>query len=368
MTKRPILRANGKDWLGWKSLSIKQSMGQAAHSLSITSSDRFNEGVSRWNVRGGSEIEVLFDNSPEIVFAGYVTKYSASITPSGRSITIEGASKAIDAVECSHIGKLFWPAGTDPAQIFEDVLRPFGINSVTNDLPLAAIPKEGFRAGANDTAFQIVRKLAEKSGHTVYTNRFNDFIIAKETGAEYAGQLGRGDYTQFQSSHDLSEMFSSITMRAQQNDYDEAEGISKAEWQAKQQVSATRDNPISTRYRPTIFVANGDGNTQEQFADYVNRRFAGEGAVANVTVKDYRSPNGTLWGINQRVWIDEPLADIRAEMLIQEVEFNLSESGFETRLTLAPLGTFYPVDLSRRQERSSSAFFDAVGSLLDRVF
>jgi prophage tail gpP-like protein len=324
------LVCDGIAWTGWLDWSVRQSMDQAAHSFTFSTTDKLQAGLARWNVKGGSRVEFFIDKLK--VVEGYVRKYSPSISEDNHSIRIEGDSAAIDLVESSHIGPYFWKSGVAAKTAIDDVLKPFGA-SVQIDGTLTAFDKAGFRVGANDSPFEIIRQIAERDKKTVYTASDGKLVITDEASATEAGRIARGAYIAVSADHDLTNNYSAVHVKSQSNDREEA---TKDNFTKKQQYSKVISNPVTGgRYRPLVFVTSGETEKKGELAAYLRSRFAGDVIAATVTVKSHLNPAGALWGVNQKIFLDEPLIDAKQALVTSEVEFSVSESeGYQTRLTL----------------------------------
>lgn len=353
------LISDGQSWTGFQSVSIKQSMDNAAHTFSMTTTDRDNEGLDRWSVRGGSEVQILIDGRQ--VFDGFVQKYKPNVGPETHTITIEGASRAIDIIQASHVGPYFWK-NVSAESIIAAVLEPFGIGfTVGGDMK--AIGKEGYRVGVTDSPFAIVRKLAQRNGLTIYTTAANELILSKTPASTVFASIGRGDYVNLDVNHDLSQSFSEIIVKAQQN-------TTKKDFKGKQQVEKRFTNPTETRYRPFIISSTGTEPDQQDFGEFAKRRFAGNVLSATITVKSaFRNPaqgDREAWGINQLVFVDEPVVDVQQRLLISAVEFSLTEgTGFQTVLTLRLPEVFSDDDAERpKVRRAKGEFSEQLASFL----
>jgi len=359
------LTSDGQVWTGFQSLSIRKSMDQANHTFSMTTTDRFNEGIERWNVRGGSEVQIHIDG--DLAFDGFVQKYNPKIGAESHTVTIEGASRAIDIVESSHVGTVFWK-NIQPEAIIAQVLEPFGIEFRIEEA-MRRIGSVGFRVGVGESPFSIVRKLAEKNALTAYTDSNNVLILSRTPSRSQFSSILRGDYVDIDVQHDLSQSYSEVIVKAQQNS-------TNRNFSEQQRIDRRFQNPAQTRRRLFVLVANGTDDDQQDFVQYACRRFSGNVLSANVTVKDARTRDGSLWAINETVFVDEPIVDVKQELLVSEVEFGLSEGqGFQTNLKLRLSETYSyvapdrdqsltPIDMRNRREarRSTGPFNDLLRS------
>ena len=341
------LICEGLAWEGWQSFSIRQSLDSGAHSFSMQTTDRFKQLIGRWNVRGGSEIEIKI--ADETVFKGYVQKYSVNISADAHTITLEGASKAIDIIECSHLGPYFWKNTTGEA-VIREVLKPFGL-SVTFDKGLKAIGATGYKVEVEAKPFEIIKEIAARDGLTVLTDFNGNLRLYDGKNAPQAGSIGRGDYISISSDHDLSQAFSEIVVKSQQNDRGKPV---KATFNTKQRSEATSSNnlilkttanPLNVRHRPIVYVKNDQGDAAESFGDFVKSRFTGDVITASAVVKSHLNKAGKIWGIGQEVFLQEELLSVNQKLVVSEVDFSLSQdSGYQTNLVFKIPETYDPLE------------------------
>lgn len=368
-----MLRCNGSEWQGWKSLSVKQSLDSVAHGFSIEATDRALEKLGRWNVQGGSEVEILIDG--DRVFRGYVQKYAVKIGASDHSISIEGSSRAIDLVECSHMGPWFWK-NTTPEAIIAEVLKPFGF-AATFDRAMKPIGKEGYKAEVGKLAFDIIKELAERDGMTAISDLDGNIRLYDGKNAADAGAIIRGDYVDISADHDLGQAFSEIVVKGQQNDRAKPAKAAFAKKQrGEHKVSnslavGSKTNPRPLRYRPIVYVQNGNDDAQKAFAEFVRSRFTGDVITASVTVKSHRNPKGNIWAAGQELFLQEELLSVAQKLVVADVEFKLDDSGYQTVLGLKipasydPLGSSTARDaLIRGARRATGAFGNATRAIV----
>lgn len=344
---RVTLVSEGVTWEGWKSLTIQQTLDKAQHSFSMTTTDRFQEGLDRWNISGGSSVDVYFDTS--LAFSGYVQKYSPSLTATEHAISISGESKAIDAVQGSHDGSYFW-RDVSAESIIEEVLEPMGFEA-TIDKPLEAIGPEGFRAAVNSSPFDIVKRLAERNGLLVFTDNEGNFRLSDSSNQVTFTEIGRGDYIEISAEHDVSKSYSEIIVKGQRNTF-------SVGFQDQQRMEHRVQNSSQTRHRPLVVITTGQEVEQDKLAQYIHRRLAGDSVTASVVLKTPYDKDGNLWGVGQRIWLNEPIVDIDQELIISSVDFTLDESsGFKTTLGLKVPETYTIDPAQARAARRSTGIF-----------
>lgn len=362
------LACEGISWFGWESLSIKSSLSQIQHSFEMKTTDIQNLGDKKWNVKGGSEISIYFRNVR--VFTGYVQKYNVSLTADSHEITIAGESKAIDLVQCSHVGKYFWKNASGES-IIKEVVKPFSLNVVV-DAKLKPIPKEGLRVAVDSTAFDIIKKIAEQNSVLVYTMQSGTIRIASDPSHKQIFELVPGDYTSISVNSDYSTVFSEVILKSQEKTYKKKE-FKKRQRKEKVQKNKKSEKKILTvgeqtnvqdlRYRPLIILSNGKEESQEDLVKNINRRLNGDGKKVSLTVKTPYTPTGELWEIGQYLYLKDNIMGIDGSYIISDVYFSLSNSGFETQLDLCLPQVFNLKEMTPAQRRaeSKSVFSDLLG-------
>ena len=344
------LVSNGQRWRGMKSVTIRKSMDRVHHSFSLTTTDRFQEGLARWNVAGGAAVE-LFLNQDRL-FSGFVNTYDVEIGESAHDIAITGESAAIDLVECGHQDPYFWK-NTTYEEIIRQVLAPYSLTPRFSK-ELKPLPITGHRVAVNATAFQIVKTIAELNGLTVFTAGDGQIAFTDGTDATGGTVLGRGDYVSLSTAHQISGGHSLMRIKSQRNDFGGDPKIQQSE-------KVVRNSTV-TRYRPLVVIHTGD---EDEFADYANHRFAGASKAAKIVVKSAYDKQGRLWDINQKVHLDEPLADVKDDLLIADYQLTVDESaGLAVTLGLRMPQTYAPGNsdtlFARRARRRSGGFFGDV--------
>lgn len=345
------LVAHGVTWSGWQQLSLKKSLGQVQQSFEMTTTDRHQQGLDKWNIFGGTFIKLYLDGRN--IFEGYVQNYKTNISSSSRSISISGESRAVDLVQCSHVGPYFWKS-VPAEQVIEDLIKPFNYSFLIDD-PLMPIPEEGLRMAVDASPYDTIKKIAEQNGLLVFTDDYGNLRIAKDIPQVEYSMLTTGDYTSISAEHDISTTFSKLIVKAQENSYE------KDKFDEKQRKEVIADNDNLVRYRPKVIISDGDSEKQENLTTYINRRLTGDGVKVSLTVKSPYDKNGNLWGVGQRVWLKEPAVNVDQELIISDLTFSVSDSsGFEAKMDLQVPETFSITPATPITIRRSKGWFEGI--------
>lgn len=357
------LTCEGQSWFGWKSLSIKSSLSQVQHTFEMKSTDILKLGEKQWNVKGGSEVSIYFRNVR--IFTGYVQKYDVSLSADSHDISIAGESKAIDLVQCSHVGKYFWK-NVSGESIIKEVVKPFGLD-IQIDAKLKPIPKEGLRVAVDSTAFDVIKKVAEQNSVLIYTTQSGTIRIAEDPSQGQAFELLPGDYTSISVNTDYSTVFSEVIIKSQEKTYKKnefkkrqrKEHKSKDKKEKATKTVGTKTNSKELRYRPLVIISDGKDESQKDLVQSANRRLNGDGKKISLTVKSPYTPTGEIWGIGQYVVMKDEIMGIDGSYIISDVSFSLSDSGFETQLDLCIPQVFNLKEVTSAQKRAESKGFFA---------
>lgn len=373
------LACEGQSWFGWKSLSIKSSLSQVQHTFEMKSTDILKLGEKQWNVKGGSEVSIYFRNVR--IFTGYVQKYDVSLSADSHDISIAGESKAIDLVQCSHVGKYFWK-NVSGESIIKEVVKPFGID-IQIDAKLKPIPKEGLRVAVDSTAFDVIKKVAEQNSVLIYTTQSGTIRIAEDPSQGQAFELLPGDYTSISVNTDYSTVFSEVILKSQEKTYKKKEFKKRQrkehkskdkdkskDSKSKEKKPASKPPPIITtldtkkntqelRYRPLVIISEGKDESQKDLVQNAARRLNGDGKKISLTVKSPYTPTGEIWGIGQYVVMKDEIMGIDGSYIISDVSFSLSDSGFETQLDLCLPQVYNLKEMTSAQKRAESKSFFA---------
>ena len=348
------LASGGSRWTQWKSLSVSKTIDSAQHKMSISTTDRIQTGLERWNILGGSEIRLFFDVN--LIFEGYVTKYSPSVSETEHAISVECTTRSVDAVESSHDGTLFWK-DTSPEEVIREVLSPFGIQ--TNIMsPMTMIESEGFKVAPNTSAYDVVKRLAERDGLLIYTNTDSSFTISDGAIAFSPAQtIVRGDWCSISSTHDIGKSYSEVRLKTQRKSYN-------YDYDERQMTEEVFTSSFQNRHRPLVVVDNTQFENDEKLGRYIERRLNNDSITAQVEMKSFSDKSGRPWEVGGMVRVFEPLIDVTQTLQISSVNYDLSESGgITTNLTLkTPEGYSTGTASASSIRRSSGAFGSLLGS------
>jgi prophage tail gpP-like protein len=306
---------------------------------------------------------VILDN--DVVISGYLDGLARNISSNQISIEVSGRSKAGDLVDCSVETVEF--NTQDFVKIIERIASPFGIKIINQTkVKPVKLPKKSFKSG--DTCVSAISKLAKMHGVMIISDGGGNLIITQSgLGGKAFDSLVMGKNIKEASiNDDYTQVFSKITVKSQTNStggVGKFESLSAANLSvtpkgtAQKSASASVVNGLN-RYRPLIIIADEQSNAkqcQERAEFEVGSR---EAKARKMTVKvvGWRQRDGRLWEINTLVNVDIPQFNVKSELLIAKIDFELGKSGEITTFELLDKKAFNVLkEIPKKQSGSKPA-------------
>lgn len=126
------------------------------------------------------------------------------------------------------------------------------------------------------------------------------------------------------------------------------------------QIKADISDPIITRYRPTIIVAddNMQGDTGTKRAVWERNRNHAESTKITCLVQGWFKDDGKLWQVNEVVRIVATSLNLSTDLLITECTYTLDENGALTQLVLMHRDAMTAEPISLKQKSTEEVKFD----------
>ncbi len=350
------LTIGDRDWWGWTSADIVQTMDAVTGSFSIGLTERWEGSPPGSSTRGeppeispGAACAVSVDGEPLIT--GYIDVVAPTYSAIEHGVTISGRDRTGDLVDCS--------AAVEPgewhdialAPLVAAIAKPFGINVYPDSgLDLGAkFPR--FRVQPGETAWAAIERatraravlaVATPDGHLGLTR-----AQSRAGGNPPAIILGGDKATPVKATgtFEAQDRFSRYRILAQQGG--EAGGP-----EDRAHVVATAEDPGVKRYRPLVIVASdrldGAAKAAVQWEANVRR---GRSRRAAYTIAGWRDDAGRLWRPNTIVRVTDKWLRINHDLLIVSVRLTIGEDQVETDLELADPSAYLrePPDPSREE-------------------
>ena len=177
------LLIDGTSFKGWESVSATFDMESLVSSFRLDLHDSGNvlADVASSDLKTGKACRISIANPlvsvPTPVIDGFLTNTSRSIDTASTALTVEGADKLVDLLDCSamHTSRT-WSRKTFSSIIY-DLLRPFGVfvnpTALGEDDPLI----EKFTLQSGEAVFDAVERLCRSQAVLPLSSFSGDLIL-----------------------------------------------------------------------------------------------------------------------------------------------------------------------------------------------
>ena len=337
-TEDIILRINGVEWKGWKSIEISLQMDAIAGTFSLGLADRWSQDMAYPPIAAGMECEVLCGGVKFIT--GYIDRRKRRKTTTDHGITVNGRDRSGDLVDCSAVHKPGHWRGLTALELATILAEPFGV-------PVTAYgdvgePFESFKLEQGETAHEALDRILKQRELLALPDGGGGLTLIKLGALTCEVELLEGEggnVIEVEDDYDMQERFSHYLLQGQQPGNDEVFG------EEASAVSGNGRDPSVPRYRPKILRAKTQVNpsSAQKEADWEATVRAARAVTVTVTVRGWREkPGGACWCVNSMVQAKIPSMDLDQEMIIGKASFSKGSQGTLTRLELKDPRSFLP--------------------------
>lgn len=327
------LVVNGMEYAGWKKVSVTAGIERQARDFTLEVTDRWPDQttIPRRIIPG--DLCELYIGTDKIL-TGYVDATPISYDASQVTVGIKGRSKTADLVDCSAINTPGQWKGQKLEKIAQELANTYGIKVITKTDTGEPIPDHQIQQG--ETVFESIDRML-RLRHLLASDDAEGNLVLLTAGSEgstTALQMG-GDLANILTGSadlDFKDRFSKYICKGQKSGNDDAFGKN-----ANHQSATATDETIK-RNRVLLIKQTGqaDEGTCRDRVDYERASRTTKSLMVTYTVQGWRQSNGQLWQPNKMVRVSDILIGFERQMLISEVQYELSESGMITALTMGP--------------------------------
>jgi prophage tail gpP-like protein len=337
MSDEVKLYVGGKEYGGWKDVSISRSLTAICGKFELSVTDSWDRAKSSWTLAPGKSCVVKI--GADTVLTGFIDQTEANITGTDRKISVSGRDKTCDLVDCSMPATPSSYSHIDLAKFARTLCAPFGISVVQQTNVGVVIPFHRVNPGEN--IHSALEMWARRRGVLLTTDGLGRLIILKVGGALASVGLVQGKNLKKVSVNlDQSQRFKNYLIKTQVPAVDDV-SIPDS-WN----ISASAVDKAITRPRSLMIMAeNGETTTQMKTRiQWEAAHRAAEGMIIEAEVVGWRmTEGGALWAPNLRVNMDAEAVGVQMELLVGEVTYMQSESeGTITKLKLARKNAYTP--------------------------
>lgn len=329
------LAVNGRRYDGWTSIRVTDGIARCTADFDIGVSERWANQDSPWRILPFSAAQ-LFAGS-DLVLTGYVDTYAPAFAPDQHGVRITGRSKTADLVDCTPDIAGGQYAGYGYDAICRAVAGLFDIGVVVEAAQAASVVADA-TIERSETGFTFLERLGRMAGVLLTDDAGGNLVLTTAGSTQASGRLVQGENI-LRASATITghRRFSRYVVKGQH-------GLTPGSATVQTQQEAVALDSGVPRFRPRVTL----GETQMSQAQLQQRvnwmcSYAGGQAIkAQITVAGWRQPDGSLWRKNQIVGVKSSFLGIDADLLIAEVQLELSQDGSTTTLTVGPVAGYMP--------------------------
>ena len=319
------LRVDGLALRGWQEVSVDRSHESAEISFNLQAT---NPSFSRpaKALREGREIEIVTapadDASVEpgggdLLCKGHVGGYNAKYGKKTKVVTVDGKSKAADAVDCHPVkhktGRFENKDLLEIARELDEVRCGFKTDQQLDKL-------EKVQRQPNDTIYQTVEREARRLGLMLAGEPDGSINITRAGTKRHAGALvvGQAPVEEMDVTIKCDQKYSKYVARGQR-----AKGVGKDNLRQEE----SEDDRSVKRHRPLLIIPEGDWTKKElkKRLRWERLRRASFGTTIKVKVSTWRDEAGLLWTPGYLMAIVNEEEDIDGDYALSSVNLRQGE-------------------------------------------
>ncbi|KAA6204496.1 MAG: Mu P family protein [Candidatus Tokpelaia sp.] len=388
------LKIDGQVYEQWTSAEVSRDLKNFAGTFRFTCRDSFRAQATFlyassippvFQLRPGAEVEITVEG--ELVLKGFIETVSPSIDENEASVTISGKDKAGDLIDCAASEK----GGDFKNSKLEDVAKkiagPYGLSVRAEvdtgeifsrygldmvETGLAALEKgarqrqllllsDGVgglvitRSGAQraPAALKLPGNVKSSSGTFTHKGRYSKTIVRGQ-GEKAGGKRLDGK---------AAPLGAGKTVKPENRKPGDG-SATKLESAGVCAIGEAVDDEVK-RYRPRVHLAATKSDTAacKAEADWRNRSSRGAGEEMRYVVAGFKA-NGSLWKVNQMVYVSDAYQVLERDMLICGTSMREDDSGQTTEITIISPEAFDNKEVGgRRNNKKSKGKTGATGAL-----
>jgi prophage tail gpP-like protein len=338
---------------GWKSVRISAGIERCPRDFDVTATEVF-PGVDKIVMRPGDECSVFLGK--DRVLTGFVNRYSASIEPTGHTVSVSGRGACQDVVDCAAHWQGQQIVSTSVLKVAQDLCEPLGITvrgasgppvgKPGADRASRIIPYMVLMLG--ETVWTIIERMCRLSGLLVFEDADGALVLVEGPTADpdAAGSLDVAG-TGFAEGVNVKSASLALSDDQRFSPY-EVYWFSfnpLLEFGEEQNFISSSADPGVRRYRPHVMIAETGKEMSHQVAvDRANweasRRW-GQGHQLTIVTDSWRDGNGKLYRPYTLARLELPTLKVSGvAWLISEATYIKGAGGTSCELKLSPLESF----------------------------
>lgn len=337
------LTIDGREFGGWKRITIRRGLEQLAATFDLGLKDRWSGQDKVRPINPGAACTVSVNGTPVIV--GYVDDSGIEYDGKSHGITVSGRDKTGDLIDCSAPSTQF--SGRTLAEVAKELCKPFGVGVKVNTDVGGSFSR--LKNNEGDTIFDTLEPAARVRAVLLLSDGLGNLVLDRAGTRRIKTPLVLGENilkASGKASH--RDRFSRYQVKGQMSGTDE--------WNteaAAHPMGTAKDFAVQ-RHRPLTILAEEqiDETAAGDRAEWERNVRFGRSKRINYTVRGWFHSGG-LWQPGFMVPVRDSYLGINENRLIVGVDLMLNERGFTTGLSLLPRQAFDRIELPEPGEEEA---------------
>ncbi len=331
------LTVDGREYGGWKTVTIVRSIKTLAGGFELGVSDRWSKAAP-WPIREEDQCQLRVDD--EVVITGAVDEAPTSEDAEAHELDVSGRDATGALVDCSASIGAWEFKGISLEQFAKKLCAPFSI-PVAMQSGLSLVTPAKYSIDPGDTAFDVLQRACQKAGVLPISDGAGGLLIMRPGAERCDTALVYGENVKrVRVRRSAIERFARYEVLGQHPGSDD--------FYAKNVVSISgtaRDANVKRTERVLIVRAEGPVTkaSAKARAEWEATVRAARAVSVEVTVQGWKQKSGAVWPINAQVPVKIPRHGIDGPMLISTVRLSQDANGGSlAELSLERPGAYRP--------------------------
>lgn len=318
-------------WSGWQEIRVTRGIERFPSEYDISLTELFAPGGTLpANFLPGATCQIKI--GADLVFTGYIDRYSATIAPRTHAVRIAGRSKCQDLLDCTVDFPGCQISGTTLLDMAQKLANPFGVSVTAPNGAGPVIPQLNFYQ--TQTPYELIEEAARYAQMLVYDGTDGNLLLCGVGATQHASGFNQGVNVEeakidLNILHRFSDYRALITSTDYLNDYP---GVG-ASFPSSNRLAEAQDTSI--RHRVLSFVSEQSSsnlNLAQQRVVWEIARRRGRSQAIRLRCNSWRDTAGVLWQPNALATVNVPALKIsNANWLISEVSYLRDATGTPPR-------------------------------------
>lgn len=341
------LYINKQIYEGWEDVSITKELNALAEDFQLSLTDRWREDKEDWRIQPQDLVHIHLAEKSFIT--GWIESVAVSMSAGTRTISIGGRSKAGDLVDSSVTGPNEY-SNLNLLEIAKILCKPFGLIVKTTTDVGGKFEKITVQQG--ETVFALLDRLARQRKVIISSSPEGEVIFTSQGTTKSKTELRQGvNILSGSATVNTTDRFSSYIVKGQNVAY-----LGDGE-QSSGPEGESQDEGMK-RFRPMVLMNEtlSDGGSARDRAIYEAHVRLAKSLSVEIEVQGWLKEDGEPWAINELVDVDAPFLGVRKTLLIKKLNFNKSNGGTRTTISLVRDDAYLFSKAIKKKKEKEDAF------------